>query len=97
MSGEPAIRNARPNARRRIAACRQSASGCNHAPRPGIVLAASTITTLEPFPVPLALSTAAAQDGVKAAAAQLGVGKAAAQASVDEAAAELVRGLAEER
>ena len=50
MSGEPVIRNARTNARRRIAASRHCGSRCNHAPRPGSFLAVSTVTALWPFP-----------------------------------------------
>ncbi|CAN3128395.1 hypothetical protein ACNUDN_02167 [Mycobacterium sp. smrl_JER01] len=50
MSGEPVIRSARANARRRTAACRQPGSGCSHAPRPESRLAASTVTTYSPFP-----------------------------------------------
>ncbi len=49
-SGEPVIRNARANARRRIAASRHPGSGCSHAPRPGSFLAVSTVTTYSPFP-----------------------------------------------
>ena len=43
VSGEPVMRNARANARRRIAACKHCWSGCNHAPRPGRLPAASTV------------------------------------------------------
>jgi hypothetical protein len=50
MSGEPVIRNARANARRRIAASRQAWSGCSQAPRPGSFLAGSTVTAILPFP-----------------------------------------------
>ena len=50
-SGEPVMRNARPKARRRIAADRQRSSGCNQAPRPGSEPAVSTATADEPFPV----------------------------------------------
>jgi len=35
VSGEPVMRNARANARRRTAASRHCWTGCNHAPRPG--------------------------------------------------------------
>ena len=42
-SGEPVMRNARANARRRIAACKHCWSGCNQAPRPGRLPAASTV------------------------------------------------------
>ena len=58
MSGEPVIRSARPNARRRTAACRHSDRGCNQAPRPGSAFAVSTVTTTWPFPGPSPLSTA---------------------------------------
>jgi hypothetical protein len=50
MSGEPVIRSARANARRRIAASRHSCSGCSQAPRPGSFLAGSTVTVQSPFP-----------------------------------------------
>ncbi len=50
ISGEPVMRNARANARRRIAASRHSCSGCNQAPRPGSFLAGSTVTAQLPFP-----------------------------------------------
>jgi len=50
MSGEPVIRNARANARRRTAAWRHCRSRCNHAPRPGRRLATSTVTAHWPFP-----------------------------------------------
>ena len=50
VSGEPVIRNARANARRRIAVCKHCWPGCNHAPRPGNVPAASTVTAYSPFP-----------------------------------------------
>jgi hypothetical protein len=50
MSGEPVMRSARANARRRIAASRHCRSGCNHAPRPGSFLAGSTVTAQSPFP-----------------------------------------------
>ncbi len=50
-SGEPVIRNARTNARRRIAASRHCRSGCNHAPRPpGRLPAESTVTAQLPVP-----------------------------------------------
>ena len=52
MSGEPVMRSARANARRRIAASRHSCSGCSQAPRPGSFLAGSTVTALGPFPRP---------------------------------------------
>lgn len=58
MSGVPVIRNARPNARRRTAASRHSGSGCSHAPRPGSVPAASTVTAPASFPGPSPPSTA---------------------------------------
>jgi len=50
VSGEPVMRNARPNARRRIASRRHCWSGCNHAPRPGRLPAESTVTAQLPFP-----------------------------------------------
>ena len=50
MSGEPVMRSARTNARRRIAASRHSCSGCSQAPRPGSFLAGSTVTAQWPFP-----------------------------------------------
>jgi hypothetical protein len=50
MSGEPVMRSARANARRRIAASRHCWSGCNQAPRPGSFLAKSTVTAHSPFP-----------------------------------------------
>ena len=50
VSGEPVMRNARTNARRRIAACRHCWSGCSHAPRPGRLPAVSTVTAHSPFP-----------------------------------------------
>ncbi len=50
-SGEPLIRSARTNARLRIAACRHSDAGCNHAPRPGWLPARSIITAPLPFSV----------------------------------------------
>ena len=50
VSGEPVIRSARANARRRIAASRQTGSGCSQAPRPGSFLAGSTVTACSPFP-----------------------------------------------
>ena len=50
ISGEPVMRSARANARRRIAASRHCGSGCNHAPRPGSFLAVSTVTAHVPFP-----------------------------------------------
>ncbi len=53
-SGEPVMRNARTNARRRIAACKHRWSGCNQAPRPGRLPAASTVTAKSPFPPPTA-------------------------------------------
>ncbi len=57
-SGEPVMRNARPNARRRIAASRHCGVGCSHAPRPGSFLAGSTVTVLREFPAPSTLPTA---------------------------------------
>ena len=54
ISGDPVMRSARTNARRRIAASRHACSGCSHAPRPGSVLAASTVTAQLPFPPPTA-------------------------------------------
>ena len=50
MSGEPVMRSARTNARRRIAASRHARSGCSQAPRPGRFLAWSTVTACSPFP-----------------------------------------------
>ena len=50
VSGEPVMRSARTNARRRIAASRHCGSGCNQAPRPGSFLAESTVTAHSPFP-----------------------------------------------
>jgi hypothetical protein len=50
-SGAPVIRNARANARRRIASCAHFKVGCSHAPRPGRLPARSTVTTHLPFPV----------------------------------------------
>jgi hypothetical protein len=50
VSGEPVIRSARANARRRIAASRHAGSGCSQAPRPGRFLAGSTVTAYPPFP-----------------------------------------------
>jgi hypothetical protein len=50
-SGAPVIRNARANARRRIASCAHFGVGCTHAPRPGRVPAGSTVTAHLPFPV----------------------------------------------
>ncbi len=49
-SGEPVMRSARTNARRRIAASRHCGSGCSQAPRPGSFLAGSTVTACSPFP-----------------------------------------------
>lgn len=49
-SGEPLIRSACANARRRIAACRHCGAGCSHAPRPGWLPAVSTVTASLPFP-----------------------------------------------
>ena len=51
VSGEPVIRSARANARRRMAAVRQLSSGCNHAPRPGRRRCVSTVTADWPFSV----------------------------------------------
>ena len=51
VSGEPVMRNALVKARRRIASCAHCGAGCSHAPRPGRVPAASTITAVLPFPV----------------------------------------------
>jgi hypothetical protein len=50
VSGEPVMRSARTNARRRIAASKHCGSGCNQAPRPGSFLAESTVTADSPFP-----------------------------------------------
>jgi hypothetical protein len=54
ISGDPVMRSARTNARRRIAASRHACSGCSQAPRPGSVLATSTVTAQLPFPPPTA-------------------------------------------
>jgi len=54
ISGDRVMRSARTNARRRIAASRHARSGCSHAPRPGSVLATSTVTAQLPFPPPTA-------------------------------------------
>jgi hypothetical protein len=43
-SSAPAIRNARGNARRRIASSAHLGMGCSHAPRPGRLPAGSTVT-----------------------------------------------------
>ena len=43
-SSAPAIRNARENARRRIASSAHFGMGCSHAPRPGRLPAGSTVT-----------------------------------------------------
>ena len=51
VSGEPAMRNAFVKARRRIACCAHCGTGCSHAPRPGRLLAVSTITAYSPFPL----------------------------------------------
>jgi hypothetical protein len=51
VSGEPAMRSARANARRRIASCAHCGMGCSHAPRPGRLPATSTVTEYLPFPV----------------------------------------------
>ncbi len=56
VSGEPVMRSARANARRRIAACKHCWSGCSQAPRPGRLPAASTVTANSPFP-PLTATT----------------------------------------
>ena len=50
VSGEPVMRNARPKARRRIAASRHRSVGCSHAPRPGRLPVWSTVTAHSPFP-----------------------------------------------
>jgi len=42
VSGTPAIRSARPKARRRCASVKQAGSGCRCAPRPGSLRAGST-------------------------------------------------------
>lgn len=57
-SGEPVMRSARPNARRRIAASRHCGVGCSHAPRPDSFLAGSTVRVLREFPAPSTLPTA---------------------------------------
>ncbi|MDT5174525.1 MAG: hypothetical protein QOG37_1776 [Mycobacterium sp.] len=44
VSGEPVMRSALVKARRRIACCTHCCTGCNQAPRPGRLLAVSTIT-----------------------------------------------------
>jgi hypothetical protein len=51
VSSEPAMRSALVRARRRIACCTHCGTGCSHAPRPGRLLAVSTITAKLPFPV----------------------------------------------
>jgi hypothetical protein len=51
VSGEPAIRNALLKARRLIACRTHCGTGCSHAPRPGRLLAASTIRAYSPFPL----------------------------------------------
>jgi hypothetical protein len=51
VSGVPVMRNARPRARRRIAARRHCGLGCSQAPRPGRLPAVSTVTAYSPFPV----------------------------------------------
>jgi hypothetical protein len=51
VSSGPVMRNARPKARRRIAARRHGWLGCSHAPRPGRLPAVSTVTANPPFPV----------------------------------------------
>jgi hypothetical protein len=51
VSGVPVMRNARPKARRRIAARRHCGLGCSQAPRPGRLPAVSTVTAYSPFPV----------------------------------------------
>jgi hypothetical protein len=50
VSGGRSIRNALVKARRRTACCAHCSTGCNHAPRPGRLLAGSTITAYSPFP-----------------------------------------------
>ena len=54
ISGDPVMRSARTIACRRIAASRHACSGCSQAPRPGSVLATSTVTAQLPFPPPTA-------------------------------------------
>jgi hypothetical protein len=51
VSGGRAMRSALVKARRRIACCAHCREGCSHAPRPGRLLAVSTITAYSPFPV----------------------------------------------
>lgn len=51
VSGEPVTRSAFAQARRRIACVVHSNTGCSHAPRPGRLPAASTITAQLPFSV----------------------------------------------
>ena len=51
VSGEPVMRSALVKARRRIASCAHCGAGCSHAPRPGRLPVASTITAHSPFPV----------------------------------------------
>ncbi len=51
VSGEPVMRNALVKARRRIASRVHRGAGCNHAPRPGRLPVASTITAQLPVPV----------------------------------------------
>lgn len=59
MSGEPVMRNARANARRRTASDRHRGSGCSQAPRPGRLPAQSTTTAgLSPHtPMPCRVAT----------------------------------------
>ena len=51
VSAQPVILNALLKARRLIACCTHCDTGCSHAPRPGRLLAESTIRAYLPFPV----------------------------------------------
>lgn len=58
VSCGPVMRNARANARRRIAASTQSGLGCSHAPRPGRLPVVSTITAVTSVPASFLLNPA---------------------------------------
>lgn len=51
VSGGRAMRNALVKARRRTASCTHRDTGCSQAPRPGRLVAVSTITAYSPFSV----------------------------------------------
>jgi hypothetical protein len=51
VSGGRSMRSAFVKARRRIASCTHRGTGCSQAPRPGRLVAVSTITAYSPFPV----------------------------------------------